>query len=155
MEPRDQADELDPPADREGDPAGLDTGHKHYYGGDGNDSITGSSDADTIFGNGGADTIQGMLGADSLSGGGGNDEIWANNLGVGPPIGADFSANTIHGGEGDDHLFGADGKDRLYGDAGNDRIYGFSGADWIAGGDGRDTVYADKKDILSGIEVRR
>jgi uncharacterized delta-60 repeat protein len=149
-------DKLDPPEDSEGDPPGLLTGHKHLFGGDGNDSITGSSEADTIFGNGGADTIQGMLGADSISGGGGNDEIWGNDpydqYSNGSP---DFSANTIHGGDGNDHVLGASGKDRLYGDGGNDRIYGWSGADQIVGGEGRDTVYSDKKDVLSGVEVRR
>ncbi len=168
-------DTLDPNENSDGDLPGLAHGHKRYYGEEGNDSIIGSLDADTLMGNGGADSIQGGGGADSISGSGGKDELWANRFYPDTPYydNIDIARNTIHGGEGDDHLWGASGNDRLYGDSGNDRLYGMDGNDVLLGGDGndrfeggagkdqlfgdlgRDTALADKNDVLRGVEVRR
>ncbi|HEX8521348.1 MAG TPA: hypothetical protein VF669_03765 [Tepidisphaeraceae bacterium] len=126
-------------------------GKKFYIGGEGNDSITGSSEADTIWGNGGRDTIYANAGSDSINGGGGNDYIESRDLTeYHPPSGAD--RNTVSGGDGDDTLNGDYGDDTFYGDAGNDRIddssgnnvfHGGSGNDFITGGADSDTLYGD------------
>ncbi len=88
------------------------------YGGAGNDSLSGGSNADTIFGEDGADT---------LYGGAGND--------------------AMYGGNGNDYLFAQDGNDILYGNAGTDTLYGMNGDDFLDagslgefanGGDGND-----------------
>ncbi|MBI1172020.1 hypothetical protein GC209_11520 [bacterium] len=66
-------------------------------------------------------------------------------------VGADVSADTLYGGDGDDTLYGMGGHDVLSGDAGNDLLYGGDGNDTVSGGDGNDTLYGDaSNDSLSG-----
>lgn len=62
------------------------------YGGDGDDTLTGSPLADLIFGGAGNDTISGLAGIDTIYGDDGNDVITA--------------------GTGDDKIFGGSGSDR-------------------------------------------
>lgn len=83
-------------------------------GGDGNDTITGSSRGDDLNGDAGADTIKGLAGKDKINGGVGND--------------------TIDGGAGDDTITGG---------ADNDTIDGGTGADAMDGGAGDDTFTVD------------
>ena len=70
------------------------------YGGDGNDSLPGTSASDLIYGQGGNDTISGLDGNDTLDGGPGNDRLL--------------------GGSGDDVLKGSTGNDTMFGGAGDD-----------------------------------
>jgi Ca2+-binding RTX toxin-like protein len=91
-------------------------------GGDGNDTITGSSYNDLLWGGRGNDSINGDAGNDQLSGGPGND--------------------TIKGNLGNDSIYGDAGEDKLFGEDGNDYIVGGNGWDLIVGGKGVDTLSA-------------
>jgi Ca2+-binding RTX toxin-like protein len=109
--------------------------------GDGNDTITGTTDfADNISGGDGNDTITVTGGLNTLSGGDGNDIITG---------GAD--ADSIDAGDGDDNVMGNGGDDFIIGDDGNDTIDGGDGADSIAAGNGSDQVMGGLgNDTLSG-----
>ncbi|VVT16166.1 Hemolysin-type calcium-binding protein [Roseovarius sp. EC-HK134] len=120
-------------------------------GGSGNDTILASSLADgpTAFfeahGGDGEDDIRGLDdGANLFFGGNDNDVL----------TGGFDSADTIHGGAGDDDIgagsgfdlfknvsFYSDVANLLYGDAGNDTIGGGNGADTLHGGDGDDYIF--------------
>ena len=66
---------------------------------------------------------------------------------------AEFNvASTIHGNDGDDHLYGKSGDDVLYGDDGNDYLYGNNGDDTLYGGAGNDNLYgyADNDTLYGG-----
>lgn len=78
-------------------------------GGDGNDTLIGSSYGETFNGGGGNDAIKAGAGHDTLIGGAGND--------------------TLDGGASDDVLTGDDGDDKLLGGAGNDAMRGGLGND--------------------------
>ncbi|WP_146132054.1 CAP domain-containing protein [Pleurocapsa sp. CCALA 161] len=102
-----------------------------FYGGDGNDSLSGGIENDTLIGGFGKDTLIGNAGNDSLDGG------------------ADI--DLFDGGDGDDTLNGGDGNDRLYGKAGNDLLIGGNGNDYFSGLDGADIIYGDQgNDTLNG-----
>jgi serralysin len=92
------------------------------YGGEGNDTLLGSSANDILTGGGGNDSLTGGDGLDVLNGDAGNDRLF--------------------GGAGNDSLNGGDGNDWLVGGAGNDRLYGNEGADTFvfAFNGGNDTV---------------
>ena len=85
----------------------------HLFGGDGNDTLIGSSGNDLLFGGAGNDTLLGKGGDDQLFGGGGND--------------------TLTGGTGNDQMFGGAGNDRMIWNPGD-------GTDLMEGGDGNDTA---------------
>ena len=125
-------------------------------GGDGNDSITGTTNDDTIDGGAGIDTllggagndtifggneadiINGQAGDDSVFGGDGNDVI-GGGLGN-DVIRAGLGQDIVNGNEGADTLIGDDGRDTISGGAGNDSIDGGLGADSLSGGDDNDTI---------------
>src|SRR4051812_45731979 len=98
-------------------------------GGDGADTLRGSSIGDQISGGAGDDLIQGAAGNDSLSGDGGQD--------------------VLRGGAGGDKLTGGDGNDSLFGEANWDTLVADSGADLLDGGDDLDTAdYSFRTDKL-------
>lgn len=112
------------------------------YGGNGDDTITGSSDGDylygwygddTIYGEGGADVIGGDAGQDELHGGSGTDTIDGGS-----------GNDTIHGDNHADDIWGGLGDDFLYGDDYSDEIHGEDGCDTIDGGFGSDTCWCDE-----------
>jgi Ca2+-binding RTX toxin-like protein len=108
-------------------------------GGDGNDTIIGTSGDDTLSGDAGNDRIKAGLGNDLVFGGAGIDSI-----------NGDGGNDTLIGGDGTDTLVG-DGADTLSGDAGNDSLVGGQGNDSLTGGDGNDTVSGgDGNDTVSG-----
>ena len=80
-------------------------------GGDGNDTIRGTSLNDVIFADGGNDLV---------TAGSGND--------------------IVFGGAGDDLLIGNAGRDQVNGDDGNDRVLGGAGVDTLSGGLGNDDI---------------
>ncbi len=132
-----------------------------YYGGSGNDSQTGSSDADSIYGYGGNDTISGQGGVDSIYGGDGADSINAGDgddfvyAGTGnDTITASKGYDQVYGEAGNDSLSGgSDTYDDLYGGAGDDSIYaGNAGYNWGFGGEGNDLLYGGdgEQDLLYG-----
>jgi Ca2+-binding RTX toxin-like protein len=84
-----------------------------FFGGDGNDTLTGGSGNDQLFGGAGNDVLLGKGGNDSLFGGAGND--------------------VLTGGAGNDQVFGEAGNDTMIWNPGD-------GTDLNEGGDGIDTV---------------
>ncbi|MCX7422545.1 MAG: hypothetical protein NT013_23785 [Planctomycetia bacterium] len=108
-------------------------------GGDGNDTIVGTSGDDTLSGDAGIDRIKAGLGDDLVLGGAGIDTI--NGEG---------GNDTLIGGDGSDTLVG-DGADTLFGDAGNDSLIGDQGNDILSGGEGDDTANGgDGNDTITG-----
>lgn len=132
------------------------------WGGEGNDTIQGSSGADYLNGEGGHDLLQGGLGADEVWGGTGNDTLQGggNNDrligGEGDDIlSGDAGADILFAGAGNDYLYGGDGNDSGYGESGDDNIdgqggddvfFGQDGADYLTGGNGADQLYGDDGD---------
>lgn len=105
-------------------------------GGDGDDTITGSSAADHLVGGAGADRIWGLWGNDRVSGGDGDDRVF--------------------GGDGDDTLFGDAGADRVSGGGGDDTLDAGLGRDWLDGGPNRteagDLCVGDDTVVRTGCE---
>ena len=100
------------------------------FGGDGNDTITGSRLPDRIFGGAGDDLIVGFAGADEIHGGPGND--------------------TLDGGYGRDSLFGDDGNDTLIGGPGDDRLFGGPGDDTFRNFEAPEERLGSGRDVLDG-----
>jgi len=100
------------------------------YGGDGDDTIIGSSVGDTIYGGRGDDSIRGYDGADRIFGMAGKDDIEADE-------GNDY----VDGGRGNDNISGNDGADTIWGRAGHDIIYGGIDHDQLFGGAGNDVFW--------------
>jgi RTX calcium-binding nonapeptide repeat (4 copies) len=142
------------------------------FGGNDNDTVSGSIYKDLIYGD---------LGADSLLGSGGDDTIAGTNQGgstsdSGDAIRGDAdndllygnsgnddvrggSGNdTVFGGQNEDNVVGDAGNDRLYGDLGNDNLRGLIGNDTMTGGGGLDTFHitplqnADEIDVITDFE---
>ena len=122
-----------------------------FFGGNGDDTLTGGSNddfinggngSDTISGGNGNDTIIGSFGNDELRGGEGNDSIFGS---------ADL--NTIHGDAGDDLIFGGDQVDVIFGGDGIDQIYGLDGDDFLSAGDGgvQGTAGIAQADLILGL----
>ncbi len=125
-------------------------------GGDGNDSITGTTNDDTIDGGAGIDTLLGGAGSDTMFGGteadiingqAGDDSILGGdgNDVLGGGLGNDvirggLGQDILNGNEGADTLVGDDGRDTISGGAGNDSIDGGLGKDSLSGGDDNDTL---------------
>lgn len=94
-------------------------GNDTIYAGDGNDTASGGNGSDTIYGGRGNDVLNGGNGNDMLDGGSGN--------------------NTLTGGNGNDTLIVGNGNNTLYGDNGNDRFVVGTGNNTMTGGNGADT----------------
>jgi Ca2+-binding RTX toxin-like protein len=109
--------------------------------GNGNGSITGTSEIDDIFGLGGNDVLRGLGAGDRLWGG--SDQDFGDGIADGD--------DTLLGGDGDDTLIGADGNDSLDGGANDDLLFGGPGNDTLLGGDGKDILDGgDGNDSLDG-----
>ena len=137
-------------------------------GDDGNDVIIGSADlGGTLLGGDGADTITGSTvgdvinagdGADSVDAGDGNDTIFGGDgadiidSGIGDDsIDAGDGNDSVIAGDGLDSINGGDGADTLDGGLGNDDINGMSGFDSLIGGDGDDTLRGGADaDVVAG-----
>ncbi|GDZ96173.1 hypothetical protein PA905_46070 [Planktothrix agardhii CCAP 1459/11A] len=87
----------------------------------GNDSVSGSSDAEVIYAG---------KGNDSIDGGGGDDSLFGNQ-----------DQDTLIGGNGNDLIVGGGGNDLIVGGRGNDILYGNRGINTLTGGDGSDTFF--------------
>jgi Ca2+-binding RTX toxin-like protein len=137
-------------------------------GDDGNDVIIGSADlGGTLLGGNGADTITGSTvddfinagdGADSVISGDGNDTVFGGDGkdildgGIGDDsIDAGDGNDDVAGGDGLDSITGGDGADTIDGGLGNDDINGMSGFDSLIGGEGDDTLRGGANgDIVAG-----
>ena len=117
----------------------------HFYGGDGDDMVGGSSRNDTVWGGTGNDLLVGYDGDDGLYGEDGNDELHG-----------DAGNDMLDGGAGDDKLFGQVGNDTLNGGDGDDILIGFTGTNEAkqtldAGETDNDTLFGgDGNDQMSG-----
>lgn len=113
---------------------------KTFYGGNGNDSLTGGLGNDALFGGAGDDLLQSSAGDDQLVGGAGNDHMFGS-----------YGNDNLDGGDGNDNMNGEVGDDVLEGGAGNDQILGGVGNDNLSGGDGDDNLNAQAgNDFLRG-----
>jgi len=119
-------------------------------GGDGQDTIDGSTDMDDVlFGGDGDDVIRGGTGNNHLDGGDGNDNL-SGGAGNDSLVGED-GQDTLRGENGVDTLSGGNGHDSLMGDAGDDSIDGGHGHDTILGGSDNDSLNGgDGRDSISG-----
>ncbi len=122
-----------------------------FYGGEGNDYLSGANRNDLLVGGWGNDRLLGKEG---------NNELWGDNIGeqdIDLPVGktgddnisAGGGADIIYGGAGADsvtagggidYVYGGYGDDTVDGGDGNDRLYGGPGADTITGGNGNDLI---------------
>lgn len=109
----------------------------YFFGGKGNDIVTGGANGDHLNGGAGLDTLKGGAGDDMINGEGGND--------------------IVYGMDGNDMLTDDLGADRLYGDAGDDMFFvGDSNlhADRFEGGIGRDTIdFTNDGDLSAYVDL--
>ncbi len=101
-------------------------------GGDGSDTLFGTSAQDDIFGGEGNNTLFGNGGNDRFYAGAGDDRIFG--------AGGD---DVINAGDGDNELFGNGGNDTFISGSGNDTIYGAGGNDIVEAGDGNNIIFGN------------
>ncbi len=89
----------------------------YYYGGTGNDTLTGNAGRNYISGGVGNDSLIGSAGVNRLMGDAGDDTL---NGGAGNDRQADGLDGGLWGGDGNDVLIGGSGSDDMYGEAGAD-----------------------------------
>jgi Ca2+-binding RTX toxin-like protein len=121
-------------------------------GGEGDDTLTGSTAANVLDGRNGEDSIEGAAGDDILLGGGANDP-GGDNLSGGSGNDKLFGASgddSLDGGEGDDEEHGGGGGDRVEGGDGSDSLEGGAGADDVDGGDGNDRLDGAARSFVGG-----
>lgn len=125
-------------------------GLDEIVGGTGNDTILGGADADSLSGGEGDDSIMGDFGMDTITGGDGADTIFGG-ADADSILGQD-GADTVRGDDGDDTIDGGLGADTLDGSDQNDVIVGGVGADCIGGGAGNDSILGgDDADTIVGV----
>jgi Ca2+-binding RTX toxin-like protein len=118
-------------------------------GGDGDDTLIGSSADDTLQGDAGNDLLEGRGGNDELKGGSENDTLKGES-------GADLlqgeSGNdAMYGGDQNDTMLGGSGEDTVSGGFGDDSIDGGSHDDFLEGGSDDDTIVGgDGNDLMFG-----
>ena len=124
------------------DASAFSNGGVFLNGGNGNDTLIGTTLNDVLYGWIGNDSINGGAGNDSIRGGLDNDTINASD-----------GNDTVNGGEGNDVIDGGNGNDQLSGFKGNDSITGGAGNDMLVGGDADDTLFGglDNDSIVGGL----
>jgi len=110
-----------------------------FFGGEGNDRLTGGSGDDVLQGEAGDDNALGGDGSDYLGGGAGRDRLFGQ--GGDDIIDGGLDEDIVFGGDGHDTLYGYFGDDIVFGQDGNDTLFGEFGDDYLRGGDGRDVLY--------------
>jgi len=125
------------------------TGNDRMSGGNGNDSLEGDDGSDRLMGGRGNDALSGGNGNDSLRGGQGNDTLSGGD--GNDDLRGGQSNDTLDGGNGNDRLSGGRGSDTLSGDDGNDSLRGGQGNDTLSGGGGNDDLRGGRgNDTLDG-----
>jgi hypothetical protein len=141
------------------------------------DRLEGGGGPDSLLGLDAGDCLSGGTGADTLEGGPGDDLATGGPGGCESPLGQERpgESDVVNGGPGDDIVEGAAGADALRGGTGadlvadgenhrgaTDALYSGRGDDFVFPrnvpggkdvvqcGGGRDTVFADRKDEISG-----
>jgi Ca2+-binding RTX toxin-like protein len=119
-------------------------GRKVYVeGGDKADTIVGSSYDDTIYGNApfyGQYTWADYA-ADSIDGGNGNDLLFASHAAYRPTTNGGPGNDTINGSVNDDVITGGSGNDQIFAMGGNNVIDAGADSDLVDAGTGSDSVY--------------
>jgi Ca2+-binding RTX toxin-like protein len=100
---------------------------QRFNGGNGNQTIVGTTGDDDMDGGNGRDTLNGGDGNDKIDGGNDNDILIGGR-----------GDDRIEGGNGDDTMMGGDGNDTLNGENDNDVLTGGAGNDRLTGGSGSD-----------------
>ena len=130
---------------------------ENVTGGQGNDTLLGSSRANTLIGSNGDDVLRGAGGADHLDGSAGFDTAVYSESTIGVTISLTTgtgsggnaqgdvltSIESVIGGTGNDVLIGSSHADTLSGNFGNDVIRGDGGHDTLSGGGGADRFVYD------------
>jgi Ca2+-binding RTX toxin-like protein len=104
-------------------------------GGDGNDTIHLDQTRALVRGGNGRDTLYGSTGDDNLKGDEGDDRIYGGD-----------GDDKLYGGDGKDRLEGEGGEDTLNGEAGNDTVKGGHGDDELRGGKDKNVLQDDNGD---------
>lgn len=125
-----------------------------WYGGLGDDTVSGQAGNDVVSGGDGNDLLSSGGGNDTIDGGAGNDTVdfsyslsdWVVALAAGTAqiAGTTYalltSIENVIGGGGADWLVGDAGNNLLDGNVGNDSLNGANGSDTLIGGGGNDTL---------------
>lgn len=114
-------------------------------GGDGNETLTGSSEKDNLDGGLGNDELFGLNGDDLLFGSSGNDILRGES-------GDDY----LWGGPGNDRLLGGNEDDYIWGGEGDDLLEGSAGNDILTGNNGIDTFVLNAGkgvDVITDFEL--
>ena len=137
-------------------------------GGDGNDSLTGSSANDQLFGDAGNDTLVAGNGTDQMRGGAGDDVYVVDSLdsvfetaGEGFDIVRAGTSFTLSTGQSIERLAAVDPAatgaftltgneiaNEIIGNAGNNRLDGLGGVDRLEGDLGNDIYFVDPGDVV-------
>ncbi|HXV07901.1 MAG TPA: putative Ig domain-containing protein [Burkholderiales bacterium] len=114
-----------------------------FNGGDGYDTLLGTSGADAILLD--VDRSRRLSGIEMIDAGDGDDVVDLTSRRF------DYGDVTIEGGSGNDTLWSSSGDDLLYGESGNDNLHGGAGDDYLYGGSGRDELRGGRGlDLLQG-----
>ncbi len=105
------------------------TNFENLISGNGNDTVTGTTDANNIQTNDGDDIINAGDGGDIVDGGGGNDFL-----------NGESGNDVLIGGAGNDVIDGGFDGDQMFGGDGDDVIFSDTVGDVVDGGAGRDLV---------------
>jgi Ca2+-binding RTX toxin-like protein len=134
------------------------------FGGDGNDTLTGTGTGFFLQGNQGADSLTGGVGGGIIYGGADNDTIHVvgsgtstathnlvnGNAGDDTIVSTNVAGDTLYGGQGQDNITGA-GNDLVNGNAGNDVILGAGGNNTLYGGQDNDSISTSgANDLING-----
>ncbi|MBA2955255.1 hypothetical protein GON03_13025 [Nocardioides sp. MAH-18] len=117
-------------------------------GGEGNDTLTGS--AGTLEGGAGNDVLTGN-GATALTGGDGDDSLTSTTATLDGGAGNDIlsgAGKALDGGAGNDQVRGGNGDNTVLGGAGDDVLWGGPGTDTLDPGDGIDMIHASGRDRI-------
>lgn len=126
------------------------TGNDSLSGGDGVDWLEGGTGSDSLLGGDLADVLFGGPGSDWIDGGDGWDTLYAADP-YAPETEAEDDRNRLIGGASPDMLFGGLGLDTLSGDDGDDFLWADAGADSLSGGAGDDIAHGGPgADTLDG-----
>lgn len=108
-----------------------------------NSTVAGADNYTNIFyGGAGNDSMSGLAGGDVLYGGADNDTVSGND-----------GDDLVRGGSGNDLLYGGAHIDTLYGDEGQDTIYGGLGRDLMFGGDDQDRFFVSFTGSLNDVAL--
>jgi Ca2+-binding RTX toxin-like protein len=130
------------------------TSYDVAFGGQGDDSILLGKEIDLAFGGLENDTIDGQAGFDLLFGGRGDDTI-IGGTGGGGSNGDDYDYELVFGGLGKDTIldqggklqlfFGGQDDDIVIAQSGTNAIFGGQGRDYLTGGGGTDLIFGNKE----------